>query len=165
MLSALTPPPNVGPLLAGMGTTSGLPALLPQVQGMLPAAWPGQGIPPLPGFSGSGDGGAREQLPILPERREVHGVLPGGLGQLPAGGVHHGGLPEQAAPALREESRQVSPVNPWSAEKMKAQGEPGHEKREDLVEALRRQCLSNSFWWDFKRCTTLSRPRLTHTSL
>ena len=144
LLSALMPPPNIGPLLAGMGTTSGLPALQPQVQGSLPVAWPGQGIPPLPGFSGVSELGAWEQLPILPERREVHGDLPGGLGQRPAGGGPHDILPEQAAQVLREESRQVSPVNPWSAEKMKAQGESGHENREDPVEALRRQCLQEA---------------------
>ena len=46
MLAAL-PPPVAGPLLMGMGTTSGLQALLPQVPGALPVAWqfhPCQGI-------------------------------------------------------------------------------------------------------------------------
>ena len=41
------------------------------------------------------------------------------------------------------------------------QGEPGHEKREDPVEALRRQCLQEAEQQFLVRCATLSRPRLT----
>ena len=132
------PPPNVGPLLAGMGTTSqDYKLFFLKYKGC--CRWLGL----VKGFRLSQvlqvevNWGRGDNSPYF--RSEVHGDLPGGGGQHPGGGLH-GVLPEPAAQAPRDES-QVSPVNPWSVEKMKTQGESGHEKREDPVEA---QCLQDA---------------------
>ena len=145
------PPPvpghHVGGQVGGHEGAGGAPSLLQPAQEQAWGMLAGLGMP-LPGMWG--ERGSQSQMPILPGQREAGGTMRGT--SMEAEPVASGRLavqdhlPERGVGEELKGSVKSSPVNPWTAEKLRelhdqAQGSRGVP---DPVELLRAKCLQEA---------------------